>query len=127
MDSYILYQLNSKYCSLGLNCVVKLKRHVSITVLKDYLFMFVTGMSTSRAVEVLKLYKQLHRTVQRVFRGDESAIFEARVRIRSDFEKNKHVQAPVAVNELINLGRDCDRVLREQVFQLEVSSGTDSI
>ena len=85
-------------------------------------------MSTSRAVEVLKLYKQLHRTALRVFRGDESAIMAARVRIRSDFEKNKHVQAPVAVDELINLGRDCDRVLREQVFQLEVKpSGTNSI
>ncbi len=84
-------------------------------------------MSTTRAVEVLKLYKQLHRTVQRVFRGDESAISAARVRIRSDFEKNKHVQAPVAVDELINLGRDCDRVLREQVFQLEITpSGMNS-
>ena len=59
---------------------------------------------------------------QRVFNGDDKSILSARAKIRTDFNTNKHVQSATSQTELINLGQECDRVLREQVFQAEVTS-----
>ena len=61
-------------------------------------------------------------TFQRVFNGDDKAISSARAKIRTDFNANKHVQSSTSQVELINLGQECDRVLREQVFQAEVTA-----
>ena len=70
--------------------------------------------------EVLRLYKQLHRTADVVFKGDERALSMAHQRIRNDFNKNKNVPSDTSIKELIQLGKDCDKVLREVVIQAEL-------
>ena len=42
-----------------------------------------------------------------------------RLRIRDDFKKNKKVKSATAQDELIKLGQECNKMLTEQVFQLE--------
>lgn len=65
---------------------------------------FVKIMSTFKATTVIGLYKRLHRTSQRVFNGDDSAIRVASNKIRSEYEKNRRVANGPAVAELIQLG-----------------------
>jgi hypothetical protein len=60
-------------------------------------------MSTSKAVSVVGLYKRLHRTSQKVFKGDDRAIQMARSKIRSEFLKNQAVNG-ASVTELIQIG-----------------------
>eukprot|EP00088_Acartia_fossae_P044625 TRINITY_DN4748_c0_g1_i4.p1 TRINITY_DN4748_c0_g1~~TRINITY_DN4748_c0_g1_i4.p1 ORF type:complete len:136 (-),score=38.75 TRINITY_DN4748_c0_g1_i4:203-610(-) len=69
--------------------------------------------------EALRLYKSLHRTVQKVFREDRPAMFAARDKICEEFEKNRKVSNENAIAELINQGNDVNRILTEQVVQLK--------
>jgi len=74
---------------------------------------------SAKSLEALKLYKNLHRTVQKVFVGDQPAMFAARDKICEEFAKNRHVTSPTAVSELINHGQQVKQILTESVFQLE--------
>eukprot|EP00092_Neocalanus_flemingeri_P012724 GFUD01013711.1.p1 GENE.GFUD01013711.1~~GFUD01013711.1.p1 ORF type:complete len:126 (+),score=40.77 GFUD01013711.1:40-417(+) len=69
--------------------------------------------------EALVLYKTLHRTVQRVFRGDVPAMFAARDKICEEFSKNRAVKSETSINELINQGREVQKLLAQSVVQLE--------
>ena len=85
-------------------------------------------MATSNAsTNVLKLYKQLHRTVQTVFRGDTRAQVISRDKIRSEFDKNKKVTSQQTIDELIKYGNDCDGVLRNQVIQATAVEGKENV
>ncbi|TRY73013.1 hypothetical protein TCAL_03350 [Tigriopus californicus] len=77
----------------------------------------VTSVATRR--EVLHTFKHLHRAAQRVFAGDEFALSSARDKINGDFRHNAHVDSPPAIQELLQLGRDCREVLLKQVVQAQ--------
>ncbi len=73
----------------------------------------------SKAKEVLRLYKSLNRTVQSVFRGDQVAQAAAYDKLRQEFGKNLNVENESKVTELIQYGRDCENILKQQVLQFE--------
>ena len=85
-------------------------------------------METSiKATEILKLYKQLHRTVQTVFKGDIRAQIVARDKIRSEFDQKKNVAEPKSIIELIKYGKECDQLLRTQVIQAVKVDGKENV
>ena len=57
--------------------------------------------SSIKTLEILKLYKQLHRTVQTVFKGDIRAQVGARNKIRSEFDEKKNITEPKTIKELL--------------------------
>jgi len=72
---------------------------------------------TSR--EAVILYKSLHRTIQRVFRGDMPAMLAARDKVCEEFSKNKHVKSQSSVAELLNQGKEVQKILSQSVVQIE--------
>ena len=46
----------------------------------------------------------------------------SRIRIRDDFQKNRNVTSSASQEELIKLGHECNKVLTEQVFQVEIEN-----
>jgi len=54
--------------------------------------------------EALVLYKNLHRTIQRVFSGDVPAMLAARDKVCEEFLKNRSVKSETSISELINQG-----------------------
>jgi complex III assembly factor LYRM7 len=75
--------------------------------------------------QVLQLYKQLNRTVQKVFQGDQVALVAGHDRIHQDFVKNRNVSGQQAIDELIVFGQEVDLVMRKQVLQLERTDDND--
>jgi len=69
--------------------------------------------------EALHLYKSLHRTVQRVFKGDIAAMFAARDKICEEFDKNRKVVNATAKTELISHGWEVNKILAETVVQVQ--------
>lgn len=69
--------------------------------------------------QALKLYKQLHRTSQRVFQGDPVALSQFYLKLREEYDKNRHVSNENSVNELLKFGQDVNTVLSKKVVQLE--------
>ena len=47
--------------------------------------------------EGVRLYKALHRTVQRVFKGDMAAMFAARDKVCEEFDKSRRCKCNVNV------------------------------
>jgi len=72
-------------------------------------------MSTPKAISILGLYKKLHRTSQRVFKGDENALRIASLKIRSEYEKNKGANK-ASVRELYQLGSLFNFTLTTNLF-----------
>lgn len=68
--------------------------------------------------EALVLYKSLHRTVQRVFRGDIPAMLAARDKVCEEFIKHRGVASETSVRELVKQGWDVQSILSQQVVQL---------
>ena len=69
--------------------------------------------------EALKLYKSLHRTVQRVFKGDHRAMFAARDKVCEEFSKYKHVTNENSTRELLAQGWEAQKVLSQSVVQIQ--------
>ena len=80
-----------------------------------------------KTTKSLKLFKDLHRTVQTVFKGDLRAQIAARDKIRSEFYKNKNVSNEETINELIKYGYECDTVLRNQIIQAVAVPGKENV
>ncbi|XP_066953762.1 complex III assembly factor LYRM7 [Macrobrachium rosenbergii] len=74
-------------------------------------------MSLELRGRVLSCFKQLHRARAVAFQGDEAALAAARLKINSEFVKNKGVTDAEAVEELIKYGRQVEQVLRKHVLQ----------
>ena len=79
--------------------------------------MLQSTMSKSR--DALMLYKSLHRTIQRVFKGDQAAMFAARDKVYEEFIKYRNVRNDNAREGLMNQGREAQRTLAELVVQIE--------
>ena len=73
--------------------------------------------------EALKLYKRLHRTIQRVFKGDHGAMFAARDKVCEEFLKYRNVTNDNAIQGLLNQGWEAQKTLSELVVQIERKEG----
>jgi len=69
--------------------------------------------------EALILYKNLHRTVQRVFRGDIPAMLAARDKVCEEFNKNRNVNSETSIAELLNQGKQVQEILDKSVVQIK--------
>ncbi|XP_034956173.1 complex III assembly factor LYRM7 [Zootoca vivipara] len=70
-----------------------------------------------RSREVLKLFKTLHRTRQRVFKNDTRALEAARLKINEEFKNNKEETSSEKIAELVKIGSDVEFILRTSVLQ----------
>ncbi|XP_066473289.1 complex III assembly factor LYRM7 [Tiliqua scincoides] len=70
-----------------------------------------------RSLEVLKLFKSLHRTSRQVFKNDSKALEAARLKINEEFKNNKDEASSERIAELIKLGSDVEVILRTSVLQ----------
>ena len=84
-------------------------------------------MESSKAIDIFKLYKKLHRTVQTVFKGDIRAQIVARDKIRLEFNANRNITDVKSINEMIKYGDDCEKVLRTQVIQAVAVPGKENV
>ena len=75
--------------------------------------------------ETLRLYKSLHRTIQRVFAGDRQAMFAARDKVWAEFGKYKNVKSQTSITELVNQGWEAQRTLSQLVIQMEKVEGNN--
>lgn len=69
---------------------------------------------------MLSLFKKLHRTRQRVFRGDENVLTATRQRLNNDFKDKKHVEDKNSIAALIKYGEEIEAVLCTEVVQAKV-------
>ncbi|XP_059554261.1 complex III assembly factor LYRM7 isoform X1 [Myotis daubentonii] len=70
-----------------------------------------------RVVQVLQLFKRLHRTRQQVFKNDTRALEAARIKINEEFKSNKNEASSKKIEELIKIGSDVELLLRTSVVQ----------
>ena len=54
------------------------------------------------------MYKALHRTVQRVFKGDMAAMFAARDKVCEEFDKSRRVTNQNSISGLLKQGCHLD-------------------
>lgn len=69
--------------------------------------------------EVIKLYRDIHRTINKV--PDEASKYELRQWARNDFKNNKHQTDENAIKSLIQIA---NRSLKELKTSLDLSSGS---
>ncbi|XP_063067412.1 complex III assembly factor LYRM7 isoform X2 [Engraulis encrasicolus] len=70
-------------------------------------------------MKVLRVFRALHRTRQRVFKEDEKALTAARQKINEEFRKNMHEASGEKVEKMIKMASDVEKVLRQTVIQME--------
>uniref|UniRef100_H0WZC6 Complex III assembly factor LYRM7 n=1 Tax=Otolemur garnettii TaxID=30611 RepID=H0WZC6_OTOGA len=71
----------------------------------------------SFSLQVLQLFKTLHRTRQQVFKNDARALEAARIKINEEFKSNKNETSPKKIEELVKVGSDVELLLRTSVIQ----------
>lgn len=67
--------------------------------------------------QVLQTFKQLHRTRQAVFDGDERMLNASRAKINEEYKKYKNVTNPAAIEELTKFAKEVEHELRTTVIQ----------
>ncbi|KAF5285418.1 hypothetical protein FQA39_LY16672 [Lamprigera yunnana] len=67
--------------------------------------------------EVLKCFKSLHRTRERIFKGDRTALREGRKKINTEFRKNRDIVDTAKINELLQLSKAVENELITTVIQ----------
>lgn len=70
--------------------------------------------------KALQLYKQLHRTSQKVFKGDDFALYTVGNQIRGEFDKNRKLDNEKSIEEMVKFGHEVKEVLEKRVLQLEL-------
>ncbi|PSN50273.1 Complex III assembly factor LYRM7 [Blattella germanica] len=81
-------------------------------------------MTSAIRREVLRCFKNLHRTRQKVFSEDEFALQAARNRINEEFKKNKHVTNQESIKEMVNLSKAVEDEMKASIVQAcEVAPG----
>ena len=73
--------------------------------------------------ESVRLYKSLHRTVQRVFARDTQAMLAARDKVCEEFAKYRNVTSQSSIKELISQGWEAQQTLSQLVVQMEKVEG----
>jgi hypothetical protein len=75
-------------------------------------------------LEVLNVYRRLHRVCQRIYNGDITGLTAARLKIRIEFLKNKNVTDLDKISQLVMEAIGAEKFLRERVVQA-VQDGDD--
>uniref|UniRef100_A0A8D3BT14 Complex III assembly factor LYRM7 n=1 Tax=Scophthalmus maximus TaxID=52904 RepID=A0A8D3BT14_SCOMX len=70
-------------------------------------------------MQVLSVFKSLHRTRMDVFKDDNRALTAARLKINDEFQKNKSETSEENIQKMIKMGLNVEAVLREAVVQME--------
>ena len=73
--------------------------------------------------ESLRLYKSLHRTIQKVFAGDRQAMLAARDKVWEEFGKYRNVRSENSIRELVNQGWEAQATLSQLVIQMKKVQG----
>jgi len=79
-------------------------------------------MASNTRQKVLWIFKQLHRTKDIVFAEDAFALEKAKEKIREEFTRHKTVTDAKTIEELVEMAKEADRILKTQVLQLKKSS-----
>ncbi|KAG5889459.1 hypothetical protein JTB14_016439 [Gonioctena quinquepunctata] len=74
-------------------------------------------MSASLRQKVLQSFKNLHKTRQAVFKGDEYALTEARKKINEEYKKCKNVSEVSSIEEMIKYSQEVEREVKSCVIQ----------
>jgi len=77
-------------------------------------------MAASSRVEVLSIFRKLHRTRQMIFGGDKYALTEARKKINSEFKNRTALADPAEIEKAIGTAREAELVLRTTVVQTQL-------
>ncbi|XP_067939224.1 complex III assembly factor LYRM7-like [Watersipora subatra] len=72
---------------------------------------------SSHRTQVLSLFKQLHRTRQMIFKGDNGTLREARHKINSEFRERAALVNAEEIKQSIEMGVEAELVLRKSVVQ----------
>ncbi|XP_016840273.1 complex III assembly factor LYRM7 [Nasonia vitripennis] len=81
-------------------------------------------MSNNLRREALSVFKQLHRTRLKTFRGDEQGLQFTRQKINDEFRKNKDITNEASIQELIKFAKEVENEVRTTVIQVvEKASG----
>ncbi|XP_053189080.1 complex III assembly factor LYRM7 [Scomber japonicus] len=70
-------------------------------------------------LEVLRVFKTLHRTRTAVFKDDHRALTAARLKINEEFRKNKNETSEDNIKKMIQMSTSVETVLRQTVLQVE--------
>ncbi|XP_014485608.1 PREDICTED: complex III assembly factor LYRM7 [Dinoponera quadriceps] len=74
-------------------------------------------MSDSLRREVLRVFKQLHRTRLKTFKDDEYALQVVRNKINEEYRKYKNVINTAAIEELNRFAQEVERGVRTTIIQ----------
>lgn len=78
-------------------------------------------------LQVLSIFKQLHKTRLNLFSGDEANLAKARAKINEEFKSHKLVQNETEIPQLISIAKDVERFYRTNVVQtVQVNEGKHS-
>ena len=75
--------------------------------------------SNQLRLKVLAAFKNLHKARLQTFQNDIRALNAARIEINENFLKNKNIQEPSKIKELIVVANDAADILRKHVMQME--------
>ncbi|TNN11939.1 Complex III assembly factor LYRM7 [Schistosoma japonicum] len=68
----------------------------------------------------LTIFRKLHRTCQKVFKGDVETLQAAREKINSEFKANQNETNTEKIDELLKTAEDCELLIRTTVIQSEL-------
>lgn len=89
--------------------------------------MNVWELNRVRFLQVLAIFKQLHVTRQKLYKGDEPNLAKARAKINEEFKKHKIVKSEDEIPELIDVAKQVEHFYRTQVVQaVQVDKGKHS-
>uniref|UniRef100_A0A1B0CCI4 Complex III assembly factor LYRM7 n=1 Tax=Lutzomyia longipalpis TaxID=7200 RepID=A0A1B0CCI4_LUTLO len=71
-------------------------------------------------LNVLQIFKKLHRTSHGVFRNDSHALSAVRMKINEEFRKNSGCKDAEEIQKLIKLAEEVETELRTSVVQAKI-------
>uniref|UniRef100_A0A6I8MYY2 Complex III assembly factor LYRM7 n=1 Tax=Ornithorhynchus anatinus TaxID=9258 RepID=A0A6I8MYY2_ORNAN len=75
-------------------------------------------MGSEARLQVLRLFKALHRARRDVFAADAVALRAARLKINEEFRNRRSETSPEKIRQLLRTGRDVETLLRRSVVQV---------
>lgn len=70
-------------------------------------------------LQLLSIFKKLHRVRQRAFKNDNHGLSVCRERINEGFRKNKNVSDEAEIYKLFKTAEEVETVMKTQLVQLE--------
>ncbi|KAH8851638.1 Exopolyphosphatase PRUNE1 [Schistosoma japonicum] len=104
---HVTFDLGSKE-----NCEIMISGDEQI-----YVLFHIIEMQRTRA---LTIFRKLHRTCQKVFKGDVETLQAAREKINSEFKANQNETNTEKIDELLKTAEDCELLIRTTVIQSEL-------